>query len=135
MFLVSSTEAQVVDIPNKSKEHFFKKYPDAKNADWNNNVVNYAVKFDLNGTTNRAYYHMDGNWDYTETYLESAQLPNAVKESFKKSRFADGKTEGVALVENNKGKKCYRIDVKKGMEKNSVYYDKNGKEVKSNINL
>jgi hypothetical protein len=60
LFGVTSAEAQVVDIPNKSKEHFFKKYPDAKNADWNNNAVSYAVKFNMGSDTYRAYYHMDG---------------------------------------------------------------------------
>jgi hypothetical protein len=135
LFGISSVEAQVVDVPKKSKEHFFKKYPDAKNADWNNNVANYAVKFELNGTTNRAYYHMDGTWDYTDTYLQVDQLPAAVKESFSKSRFADWKTDAVALVENNKGKKSYRIEVKKGIENHSVYYDAKGKEVKSKATL
>ena len=27
-----TADAQVVDIPNKSKDHFFKKYPDARRA-------------------------------------------------------------------------------------------------------
>ena len=134
-FWSSTIQAQVVDVPKRAKDHFFKKYPDAKNADWNNNVVSYAVKFELNNKTNRAYYHMDGRWDYTETYLEESQLPSAVKESFSKSRFADWKKEAFALVENNKGKKKYRIEVQKGIEKKSVFYNSKGKEVKSSISL
>lgn len=135
-FLLSTViQAQVVDVPKKAKEHFFKKYPDAKNADWNNNVVSYAVKFQNNNQTNRAYYHMDGSWDYTETYLEESQLPAAVKESFSKSRFSDWKKEAFALVENNKGKIKYRIEVQKGIEKMSVFYNSKGKEVKSSMSL
>jgi hypothetical protein len=135
LFGVTSAEAQVVDIPNKSKEHFFKKYPDAKNADWNNNAVSYAVKFNMGSDTYRAYYHMDGTWDYTEKYMELANLPQSVKDSYAKSRIADWKFESAAWVENNKGKKRYRIEASKGIEKKTIYYDKNGKEVKSSSGL
>jgi hypothetical protein len=128
---ISSTQAQVVDVPKKSKEHFFKKYPDAKNADWNNNVVNYAVKFTLNNETCRAYYHMDGSWDYTEKYLEESQLPGVVKESFSKSRYADWKKKSFSWIDNNNGQKAYRVEVEKGIEVKSIYFDKNGKEVKA----
>jgi hypothetical protein len=131
LFGVTTADAQIVDIPKKSKEHFFKKYPEAKNADWNNNAVSYAVKFNMGSDTYRAYYHMDGTWDYTEKYMEFESLPMAVKDSYKKSRVADWKMEAVAAVENNKGKKMYRIEAQKGIEKKTIYYDKNGKEVKS----
>jgi hypothetical protein len=135
LFWITSATAQVVDVPKKAKDHFFKKYPDAKDADWNNNVVSYAVKFQHNNHTNRAYYHMDGRWDYTETYMEESELPAAVKESFSKSRFSDWKKEAFALVENNKGKKTYRIEVQKGIEKKSIFFNSNGKEVKSSASL
>jgi hypothetical protein len=135
LFWMMPADAQVVDVPKKAKDHFFKKYPDAKNADWNNNVVSYAVKFENNKQTSRAYYHMDGNWHYTETYLEEAQLPVAVKESFSKSRFADWKKEAFAKVESNKGKISYRIEVQKGIEKKSVFYNSKGKEVKSSVSI
>ncbi len=135
LFWIIPADAQVVDVPKKAKEHFFKKYPDAKDADWNNNVVNYAVKFQYNSHTNRAYYKMDGKWDYTESYIEESELPAIVKESFSKSRFSDWKKESFAQVENNKGKKTYRIQVQKGIEKKSVFYNDNGKEVKSSASL
>jgi hypothetical protein len=126
-----SAEAQVVDVPGKAKDHFFKKYPDAKNADWNNNVVSYSVKFDLNNETCRAYYHMDGNWDYTEKYMEQSQLPATVKDSFSKCRYADWKVKSYSWIENNKGKQTYRVEVEKGIEQKAIFFDKNGKEVKS----
>ncbi len=130
-----SADAQVINVPKKAKEHFFKKYPDAKNADWNNNVANYVVKFQLDGATSRAYYYLDGNWDYTETYLEESQVPEPVKDSFSKSRYAEWNKENFASVENNKGKTSYRIVIKKGIEKKTIFFDKNGKEVKSSRTL
>ena len=135
LFGISTADAQIVDVPKKSKDHFFKKYPDAKNADWNNNAVSYAVKFLMGNDTYRAYYHMDGTWDYTEKYMDMANLPQSVKDSYAKSRIADWKLESVSWVENNKGKTSYRIEAKKGIEKKTVFYDKNGKEVKSSSGL
>ena len=131
IFWLTPADAQVVDVPGKAKEHFFKKYPDAKNADWNNNVVSYAVKFIINNDTYRAYYHMDGNWYYTEKYLEQSQLPVTVTESFSKSRYADWKVKSYSWIENNKGKQTYRLEVEKGIEQKAIFFDKNGKEVKS----
>lgn len=131
LFGASSADAQVVDVPKKSKDHFFKKYPDAKNADWNNNVASYAVKFNLGSNTYRAYYHMDGSWDYTEEYLTQSQLPAPVRESFSKSRYADWKVSSYNIIENNKGRRSYQVQVEKGIEKTSIYFDANGKEVKA----
>ena len=132
---IKSSQAQVINVPKKSKNHFFKKYPDAKNADWNNNVANYAVKFQLSDTTARAYYHINGNWNFTEYYLEESKIPETVKDSFKKSRFADLTIDSYAWVENRKGKKAYRIDLRTGVEKRAIFFDKDGKEVKSSWRL
>lgn len=132
---IKSSQAQVINVPKKSKEHFFKKYPDAKNADWNNNVANYEVKFQISDTTARAYYNINGNWNFTEYYMEESQIPETVKDSFKKSRFADLTKEAFAYVENSKGKKAYRIDLRTGVEKRAIFFDKDGKEVKSSWKL
>ena len=129
------TAAQVIDVPDKSKKHFFKKYPEAKNADWNNNVVNYTVKFLEGDFTYRAYYHMDGNWHYTEKYLLEMQLPAAVIEALSKSRYSSWNRESFAWIENNKGIISWRIEIKKGIEKRSIFFNKEGKELKSSVTL
>jgi hypothetical protein len=131
MFLSMYAEAQVVNIPKATKEHFAKKYPDAKEVDWHNNLANYEVKFRNSKGVHRAYYHMDGTWDFTETYIEASAVPAAVTASLAKSRFSDWKMESTSLIENNKGQKLYRLEMKKGVEKKFVFYDKSGKEVKT----
>jgi hypothetical protein len=131
MFLCMNAEAQVINIPKATKEHFAKKYPDAKEVDWHNNVANYEVKFRNANGVHRAYYHMDGSWDFTETYIEKSQVPAAVNASLAKSRFSDWKMESTSLIDNNKGQKLYRLEMKKGVEKKFVFYDKTGKEIKT----
>jgi hypothetical protein len=127
--------AQVINVPEKSKEHFAKKYPKATKADWKNNVTNYTASFVSKKDSYKAVYRMDGTWDYTEKSISRESLPGAVKESFNKSRFESWDYLSTAYVENNDGQKLYRIEAKKGIDKRFIFYDKSGKEVKANQSL
>lgn len=131
----ASLQAQVISIPDKSEKHFAKKYAGAENADWTNNVVNYTCKFKYKGQDLRAYYHMDGTWDFTATYMEESNLPAAVRESVSKSRIADWNPKSAAKIDSHKGKSTYRVERKKGNEEVYIFYDAKGKEVKSTIKL
>lgn len=135
LFLMGTSQAQVVSVPNKSEKHFAKKYPGATNINWSNNVVEYTCKFNFNSREYKAFYHMDGNWNYTIMYMEESELPEAVKTSLKNSRIADWKPKSCVAVENNKGKKTFRVEREKGIEEKFIFYDKNGKEVKSTAKL
>jgi outer membrane receptor for Fe3+-dicitrate len=131
----SSVQAQVVSIPDKSEKHFAQKYAGAQNADWTNNVVNYTCKFKYKGQDMRAYYHMDGTWDFTAAYMNESDLPAAVRESVSKSRMSDWQAKSAARIENHKGKTLYRVERKKGIEESYIFYDAKGKEVKSTLKL
>jgi uncharacterized protein (DUF1684 family) len=135
MFFLGTLQAQVVSVPNKSEKHFAKKYPGATNINWSNNVVEYTCKFNYSGREYKAFYHMDGNWDYTIMYMEESELPEAVKTSVANSRISDWNPKSCVAVENNKGKKTFRVEREKGVEEKFIFYDKNGKEVKSTAKL
>lgn len=132
---ISSVNAQIISVPDKSKEHFSKKYKGATGVDWRNNVTSYTANFKVKGRDYRAYYHMDGTWDYTVAYLKESDLPGAVNSALKKSRIADWEPKSAAYVENNKGEKLYRVERKKGAQELYLFYDKTGKEVKSSIKI
>jgi hypothetical protein len=127
--------AQVINIPDKSKQHFAKKYPKAEGADWYNNVTSYLVKFRMNGNDCRGHYHMDGTWDYTVSYISEEKLPKAVKTSLSKSRIGSWEPKSCAMVDNNKGEHLYRVERKKGVEEMFIFFDKSGKEVKSTYKI
>lgn len=133
--LMSQAFSQVVNIPDKSKEHFAKKYPSVKNPNWDNSITYYMASFTMKKESYRAVYHMDGTWDYTEKKIDKKKLPTAVSGSFEKSRFADWEVRSYAFVENNDGQKLYRMEVKKGIEKKYVFYDKDGKEIKTTASI
>jgi hypothetical protein len=127
--------AQVVNVPNKSEKLLAEKYPEAKNVNWSNNVKNYTAKFTINDEKYKAYYNIDGSWDFTEMEMDYSKFPEEVVTSFKNSRFSDWKMLSTAYVENNKDEKMYRVEIKKGLEKKYIFFDSNGKEMKTNATL
>ena len=136
VFFISNTaHAQVVNIPDISKTSFSEKYPNATDVDWSNDVTAYKAKFTLDDKNYTAHYSIDGSWSYTENDLDLSEFPQEVQTSLKKSRFSDWKVLSSGYLENSKGQKLYRIQVKNGLEKQYVFYDSDGKEVKSNLTL
>jgi hypothetical protein len=122
--------AQVVVIPDKAKKSFSEKYPAATGIDWTNNVSNYTAKFKEHGKSYEAHFNVDGIWNNTETQVTNAEIPGEVKESFNKSRFKDWEITATDYVVDSKNNHYYRYNLKKGIEKKFLYFDKNGKEVK-----
>ncbi len=128
---VTLAKAQVINVPNKSEKHLAEKYPEAKAVDWSNNVANYTAKFKIGDDSYKAFYKIDGAWDYTEKYSDISKFPEAVITSYKNSRIADWKYESASVIENSKGEELYRVEAKKSIEKIYLFFDKNGKEIKS----
>jgi uncharacterized membrane protein YkoI len=127
------TYAQVVNVPKKSKEDLAKKYPKAEGISWSNDIVYYIAKFTQNGNEYHAHYNMDGTYNYTSQPIPFDKIPEKAKTSFKNSRFEDWKVLSVSRIEHGKDEPLYRIEVKKGIEKKYVYFNAEGKEVKSSL--
>lgn len=127
--------AQVVSIPQKSKDHLAKKYPGATHTVWDNNVASYTCRFTWKNGEYKAFYHMDGTWDYSVHYLAETDLPKAVQEAVAKSRIADWKPKSAVKLENNKGEHFYRVERKKGIEIMYIFFDEQGKEKKSSLTI
>ena len=138
MVILLSTQflnAQVVNIPEKAKMHFAKKYHAAMDVEWTNNLANYTARFQLDSLKQAAHYSVDGEWTYTEYPLDFETFPEEIKKSVTKSRFSDWKIESGAFVENSKNEKLYRIEFKSGVNKRYVFFQENGKEVRSTVTL
>jgi hypothetical protein len=135
IFLFNTSNAQVVNIPDKAKKHFSEHYKDVNNIDWSNNVTNYQCKFVDNGVSFTAHYNVDGAWAYTEKWIDEKEIPSLTKDTFSKSKYRNWEKKGIAYVENNDGKKYYRFEVKKGLEKRYVFIDKDGKVIKETLSI
>ncbi len=129
------SDAQVVNIPETSKKDFEIRYPEASSIEWTNALAKYTVRFTLDNATYKAHYYVNGSWHYTEKFIGKEELPKAVIASYEKSRIADWEFLSSAFVENKFNEKGYRIEAKKGIEKKYIYYDENGKEIRSAMGI
>lgn len=135
LFLCVGVSAQVVNIPDKAKNDFAKKYINATDVKWENKGSYYLCHFKDIGVASTAHYHMDGTWDFTEKELKEADMPAAVKDSFSKSAYRDWQVKYTAYVENTKGERLFRYELRKGAEKKFVFFDKDGKLIKTNASI
>src|SRR5688572_11937876 len=84
----SNSYSQVTSVPEQAKENFFKQYPDAKNVQWENDVVNVNARFEQDGSKLNAEYNNKGIWKRTLKDWSFDQLTGDIKEGFNKSKYA-----------------------------------------------
>ena len=135
IIIFTGASAQVITVAQHAKTDFGERYKNAKDPKWTNNVTYYICKFKDNGVASTAYYHLDGYWNYTERMIDSTKVPAVVKDSFGKSKYRDWKAKPAVLIEDQKNGTLYRYEVKKGIEKKYVFFDREGKLFKVNATI
>ncbi len=104
IFSFSSCCSDPVDLPEKVKTIFSKKFPDAKKVRWEKeNDTEWEAEFYLNGKEYSAAYNNDGKWLETEYEINSTEIPEAVLKTLE-IEFADFEIEESEIVKNPKGK-------------------------------
>jgi len=94
----SAIFAQSDDVPKAVKQTFTQQYPQAGNVEYKDNVLDVWVNFTLNGEKMRANYKKNGQWENTEKEWSYDKLPEAVKDGFKKSKYADREIEETKII-------------------------------------
>ena len=135
-FLSSQSFSQVTKIPQSAKENFAKQYPSAQNVNWDNDVINVNVRFELNGERMNAEYSNKGIWKKTEKDWTYSKLPDAIKDGFNKSKYADrGVTEAV-IVYLPGDVEQYRLKVERNdLQKKYLFFNKDGRLVREAITI
>lgn len=128
----TTASAQVINVPGKAQKQFQEKYIGATNIKWTNSVVSYLASFKMNDVTCKAHYNIDGTWTYTEKLVKKDSFPEKVKDSFSKSKYRSWTIKSVAEVEYPDSENLYRYEVKNGMTKTYVFFNKEGELVKTN---
>jgi hypothetical protein len=137
-FLASSSllHSQVTAVPEQAKQSFFKQYPDARNVKWGNNLVNVNVRFEQDSSKMNAEYNNKGIWKNTLKDWSYDNLPEDVKEGFKKSKFADREVTDVKVVYFPGYVIQYRLRADKiVVEKKFLYFNTEGRMVRSAVTL
>ena len=128
--------AQVTSIPDQAKENFFKQYPDAKNIEWQNDVVNVNVRFEQDSNYMNAEYNNKGIWKRTLKDWSFDKLPSDVKEGFSKSKYAGREVQETKVLYLPGYVIQYRIKVEKtDLEKKYLFFNGDGRLVRSTVAL
>jgi NDP-sugar pyrophosphorylase family protein len=136
IFISNILFAQVREIPEAVKETFTSQYPGAENVTYEDNLVSVQVHFKLNGENMVAAYNNKGRWKDTEKNWSFDQLPEAVKDGFQKSKYADWKVTEVKMIFRPGGSDRYRIKAEKNdIQKKHIFFNKAGRLVDDSITL
>jgi hypothetical protein len=136
IFISNILFAQVREIPEAVKETFTSQYPGAENVTYEDNLVSVQVHFKLNGENMIAAYNNKGRWKDTEKDWNFDQLPEAVKDGFQKSKYADWKVTEVKMILRPGGSDRYRIKAEKNdIQKKHIFFNKTGRLVDDSITL
>jgi hypothetical protein len=120
--------AQINPAPQVVKDAFAKQYPDAQNVKWGDGLDGFSVRFTINDKKMKASYTGKSDWNWTETQITQADLPQAVQDAFKNSAYKDWPVKEVRLVDKPKNDAVYHIIVKKSIiSKKILVYSKAGK--------
>ena len=137
IFLSSSAGfAQVTSIPDLAKENFFKQYPDAKNVQWQNDVVNVNARFEQDSNSLNAEYNNKGTWKWTLKDWTFDKLTTDIKEGFSKSKYASRQVLEVKVLYLPGYVIQYRLKVEKNdIEKKFLFFNTEGRLVRTTVAL
>ena len=137
IFLSSSAGfAQVTSIPDLAKENFFKQYPDAKNVQWQNDVVNVNARFEQDSNSLNAEYNNKGIWKWTLKDWTFDKLTTDIKEGFSKSKYASRQLLEVKMLYLPGYVIQYRLKVEKNdIEKKFLFFNTDGRLVRTTVAL
>jgi len=132
----SLVQAQVTSIPEQAKENFFKQYPDAKNVQWENDVVNVNARFEQDSNKLNAEYNNKGIWKRTLKEWTFDKLVTDVKEGFAKSKYGNMQVTDVKVLYLPGYVIQYRLKVSKNdVENKFLFFNTEGRLVRTTVAL
>lgn len=128
--------AQVRKIPSEVTEAFKEKYPTATNVEWRDKLSTFSAVFESDNIHYEARFNSKGEWQLTENEIEESELPEVVKDSYDKSKYADWEIGKINKVELSDGSIQYRIEtVKSEVRKKNLVFSSEGKLLKDRITI
>lgn len=93
---------ETAKVPQPIQDAFKAKYPNAINPAWQKDrKKNYTVKFKLDKLKCYSNYDKDAKWNGASITMTFEDLPEVIKESFKKSEFGTWKIQDITKSEND----------------------------------
>jgi hypothetical protein len=136
LFTMTATFSQLREIPKEVRENFARQYPMATDVDFNDDLFDVNVRFTLDGEKMDAEYNNKGIWRHTEKKWNHDKLPEAVKDGFGKSKYADREVKEVVMIYYPGDIIQYRIKTEKNsLEKKYLYFNPEGRLLRESITI
>ena len=134
--MLTSLNAQVREVPKEVEKAFAAQYPGIDSAEYKDHLVNVRVHFTQNGEKMMATYSNKGLWKETEKEISYEQLDQAIKDGFEKSKYAEWKVVGTAVLYRPNNVELYRIKVEKSeLQRKNLYFNAKGRLVEDGITI
>jgi Putative beta-lactamase-inhibitor-like, PepSY-like len=133
---LATSFAQMRKIPSEVTEAFKQKYPDATNVEWRDKLSNFTAVFESDHQQYEAKFSSKGQWQLTENEIDDDELPEVVKDSYDKSKYAEWEIRKVQRIEFSDGGVQYRIEsIKNDVVKKNLYFNNEGRLLKDKITI
>src|SRR5688572_12750058 len=109
LFSASVSFAQIRKIPAEVTQGLKDKYPMATEIEWKDKIKGFTATFMLDDEQYVANFTNEGIWESTETEIQDSSLPDVVRDSYSKSKYADWEIGGIQKIEMPEEKVQYRI--------------------------
>lgn len=117
--------------PQKVLDVFNSKYPGASEVKWGNKLTRYTAWFTFKGERMKANFNDDGVWKDTEYEMSYDALPEAVKQGFKKTQWADWKVEKGVRIDASGREQQYRLEVKTNeVNQKNLFFNNKGEFIR-----
>lgn len=147
LFAIAATSCQkhgnigTDSIPDNILKSFSEMYPEASDVNWDIKgqyaVANFTLPQTPRGGNNAWYEKSGGHWGMTERDINYEMLPEAVRNAFESSEYAQWKIDDIDMIERHGVDAIYVIEVEGTLEGRPVeidlYYSPDGILVKKVI--
>jgi hypothetical protein len=136
LLIAGTVQAQIRKIPASVTDAFKVRYPHAEKVAWKDEITSFEAQFTLNGFAMTADFNNKGEWQNSEKKMKFTDLPAAVNDGFKKSKYADWEITSVVEIDKNNESLQYRIEVKKStVQKKYLFFDTNGRLIRDAVTI
>ena len=132
----NNTFAQLRKIPSEVTDAFSEKYPGAKEVEWKDKLSAFSAGFNLEDKHYLASFSNKGEWQSTEQDVEESELPDVIKDSFSKTKYADWKINKVTRIELPENEVQHRVEIGSGdIKKRNLYFNAQGRLLKDKLTI
>lgn len=128
LFVASIAVAQDLkpsEVPEAVKNVFTKENTSATDIEWERDMDNYKVEFDMGRMEHEIWYTADGNIIKRENDIPQSDLPQAIRDIIE-SNYPGYRLDDIEMTWQDDAT-TYKVELEKGKEEWEVVFDADGK--------